>query len=266
MSSSDHKRTKAPPKLCFRVQRSGGFTYIGVLIGIAIMGALLAATGMLWQTQVRRDREAELLFVGLQFERAIGSYFDRSPEAAKSYPKTLEDLLEDRRSGKVERHLRKLFPDPMTGSTDWGLVKRSDGRIIGVHSKSEGLPLKVADFAEEIETFADAASYREWRFVHASSAPQVAPAAPVAGAPVPASAPPVSGEGQINAPIFNVPPEPRPNAKPRCEEQRIEDQRRCAAAKPEATSAELGACMVSAAARAAACERQSSVPDLRLPK
>jgi type II secretory pathway pseudopilin PulG len=250
-----------------RAQRTRGFTYVGVLIGVAVMGMFLAATGMLWKTQVQRDREAELLFVGMQFQRAIGSYFDRSPEAAKSYPKALDDLLEDRRSGRVERHLRRLFADPMTGSTDWALVKRSDGRIIGVHSKSEGQPLKVADFAKDLEAFADASSYREWRFVHASSASQVARAAPVAGAPASASGSPVNVEGQIgDNPIFNVPPEPRPNAKPRCEEQRIEDQRRCTAAKPEATPAELGTCMVSAAARAAACERQSSIPDLRLPK
>jgi len=251
-----------------RSNGASGFTYIGLLIGIAIMGAVLASIGTVWHTQVQREREAELLFVGEQFQRAIGSYFERSPEAGKTYPKTLEDLLEDRRSGTVVRHLRKVFLDPMTNGAEWALVKQADGRIVGVHSLSDGRPLKISGFNEGAADFERAASYREWRFVYAPAARQST------GAPSPAvnpvspgtpSAPPVPEEAAVGA-IVNAPPEPRPNTKPRCDELRVDDQRRCVAAKPDATAAELGICLASAASRAYACEREQAPAELRLPK
>jgi type II secretory pathway pseudopilin PulG len=52
-----------------RAQR--GFTYVGLLLAVALAGVALAAAGMLWSTTAKRDKEAELLFVGDQFRRAI---------------------------------------------------------------------------------------------------------------------------------------------------------------------------------------------------
>ena len=40
-----------------------GFTYIGLLIFIALLGIGLAMTGQIWHTSVQREKEAELLFV-----------------------------------------------------------------------------------------------------------------------------------------------------------------------------------------------------------
>ncbi|HSD54084.1 MAG TPA: type II secretion system protein [Burkholderiales bacterium] len=142
------------------------FTYVGLLLAVALAGVALAAAGTLWSTTAKRDKEAELLFVGDQFRRAIGSYYEGTP-GAKRYPLKLEDLLEDKRLVATRRHLRRIYVDPMTGQPDWELVRLPDGAIVGVHSRADGKPMKVANFAPSDESFANATSYRDWVFAYA---------------------------------------------------------------------------------------------------
>jgi type II secretory pathway pseudopilin PulG len=154
-------------------ERERGFTYIGVLILVAIAGVALAGTGELWSTAAKREKEAQLLFVGDEFRRAIGSYYESSP-GLKQFPERLEDLLEDKRVPVVRRHLRKLYADPIMNTWKWGLVKQGD-RIVGVHSLSEDKPLKRANFGTEDEVFNGIDTYSGWRFVYE---PKAAPRAP----------------------------------------------------------------------------------------
>ncbi len=91
-----------------------GFTYLVLLFMVAIMGAVLAATAMVWHTLAQRDKEQELLYAGDAFRRAIGLYYERTPGAAKQYPKKLDDLLEDKRQVSLARYLRKIYVDPLT--------------------------------------------------------------------------------------------------------------------------------------------------------
>ena len=156
-----------------------GFTYVGLLIAVALAGVALAAAGTLWSTTSKRDKELELLFVGDQYRRAIGSYYEGTP-GAKRYPQRLEDLLEDKRVAVTRRHLRQVYADPMTGQPDWELVRLPDGAIVGVHSRSDAKPMKVANFAPRDESFADAASYRDWVFAYAPQGGGGKPAAPAA--------------------------------------------------------------------------------------
>jgi type II secretory pathway pseudopilin PulG len=71
--------------------RQRGFTYVGLLIGIAIIGAGLASVGQVWHTTLKHEREKELLFIGNQFRQAINRYH----VVNGSYPATLEALLLD---------------------------------------------------------------------------------------------------------------------------------------------------------------------------
>ena len=149
-----------------------------VLVLVAVLGAGLAGIATVWHTASKREREAELLFVGDQFRKAIASYYDASQGNDKRYPQALDDLLEDKRLPVVKRHLRKVFVDPMTGDTEWGLVKVPGAGIIGVHSLSSDQPLKVAGFPAEYASFSLAKQYSDWVFASAPATPTTAVPAP----------------------------------------------------------------------------------------
>ncbi|HSQ04733.1 MAG TPA: type II secretion system protein [Burkholderiales bacterium] len=144
-------------------RRCGGYTYVFALVLIALVGVGLAATGELWHTAMKRERERELLFVGGQMQRALTMYYQSSP-GVRRYPASLEALLEDRRYPNVRRYLRRIYIDPVTGSAQWGLVKRPDGGIIGVHSLSRERPLKTGGFSPGNEQFTGKTKYSEWVF------------------------------------------------------------------------------------------------------
>lgn len=137
---------------------------LALLFLLAVLGTGMAALGTVWSTVVQRENEAELLFIGAQFSRALESYHRSSPGPEKSYPQTLEALVLDPRFPNTVRHLRRIYSDPMTGAPEWGLVRDAQGGIIGVHSLYEATPLKQTGFAPGQEGFAEAASYRDWVF------------------------------------------------------------------------------------------------------
>ena len=144
-------------------RRIGGFTYLMALCVIAIAGAGLALLSEVWQTAGLQEQEAELLYAGNQYRRAIELYYLSGPG---QYPRTLEDLLKDPRSPTVRRHLRQLYPDPVTGTSEWMLVRAPDGGIMGVHSRSERQPLKLANFRLRDRAFDGAEKYIDWKFVY----------------------------------------------------------------------------------------------------
>ncbi len=146
--------------------RKKGFTYIWMLFAVALAGIVLAGAGQVWRTESWRDKEKELMFVGDQFRQAIGSYYESSPGIPKRYPDSLEKLLADDRFPIVKRHLRKIFPDPMTGTAKWGLVRQPGIGITGVYSLSTQKPIKRTNFSERYESFASAMSYKDWKFVY----------------------------------------------------------------------------------------------------
>lgn len=141
-----------------------GFSYIWVLITIAVMGFGLVMTVQLDSIIVRRDKEKELLAIGRQFRTAIGRYYEAQMLAGKhEYPASLEDLLKDNRVPGIRRHLRRIFIDPMTGKAEWGLVK-VNGRIAGIYSLSEAKPLKQDGFEAEDMGFRNQEKYSGWVF------------------------------------------------------------------------------------------------------
>jgi type II secretory pathway pseudopilin PulG len=148
-------------------QHARGFTYIGVLILVAVMGVVLAAAGQVWHTMQQREKEEELLFIGHQFQLALDQYAKHS--SGRRYPLDLEDLLKDSRQPGVQRYLRQIYVDPMTGSAEWGLITEPDGQILGVHSLSDNEPLKKSNFGLADREFEGKMKYSDWVFMHAPS-------------------------------------------------------------------------------------------------
>lgn len=153
--------------------RAKGFTYLSLLIAVAITAGALAAAGGLYSQAAQREKERELLFVGEQFRQAIALYYWRTPGGAHQYPKSLDDLLEDKRWPVTQRYLRKIYRDPMTNAAEWGVVEAPGGAgIMGVYSKSENVPIKTANFPLRYESFSEARNYGDWKFVFTPENPK----------------------------------------------------------------------------------------------
>jgi hypothetical protein len=158
-------------------RRSLGFTYLTVLFIVAILMAGVALIGEMWETSAKREREADLLFIGNQYRRAITLFYESTPGTVKRYPRTLEELTKDPRQPATQRYLRKLYPDPL-GGAEWGIVKAPDGGVRGVFSLSEQKPLKVAGFKLRDAGFESAQQYADWKFIHTPAAAAAGTAAP----------------------------------------------------------------------------------------
>lgn len=142
-----------------------GFTYICLLMVMAIAGIGMAGVGIVWHQDAQREREKELLFIGDEYRKAIGSYYENSLSEVKQFPATLEDLVTDKRFPDIKRHLRKLYSDPMALGKPWQLVLQQ-GQIIGVYSASKQTPIKKIGFQPPYETFGEAAEYSDWKFIY----------------------------------------------------------------------------------------------------
>lgn len=153
-------------------ERQSGFTYLGILFAVVVIGTGLAVVGELWSVAARRADEQQLLFVGDSFRRAIASYYLHGPAGAHRYPRSLEELLADNRGGRTQRHLRRIYVDPLTRDRNWQLITLADGGIVGVASRSQGVPLKRTNFAPQDALFEGAECYCDWQF---SFLPQLAP-------------------------------------------------------------------------------------------
>ena len=144
-------------------RKQGGFTYLGLLIVVAVMGAGMAAYGQIASHAAQREKEAELLFRGEQYRQAIDSYYKKE----RRYPRALADLVEDKRYPMPVRHLRRLYEDPMTGKADWGVVESPEGGgVMGVYSKLEAAPIKTGNFSLVNQGFEKARTYSDWKFTH----------------------------------------------------------------------------------------------------
>lgn len=127
-----------------RLRRDAGFTYLMLLWWVAVSSVLLAALGQSWAIEARRQREIELVFRAEQIKAAIVAYREATPTLPKTLPTRLQDLLVDQRGPAIKHHLRRLWPDPITGSVDWGLLREGDF-IRGVYSPSGQMPLRAPD-------------------------------------------------------------------------------------------------------------------------
>ncbi len=70
--------------------RSAGFTYIGLLIALALIALAATATVQGGALLQRRQAEEELLVVGREFRNALQSYANATPAGQKRYPPSLQ--------------------------------------------------------------------------------------------------------------------------------------------------------------------------------
>jgi type II secretory pathway pseudopilin PulG len=82
-----------------------GYAMAALLVAMGVIAVVLSTTLPVFSTMARREREAELVFRGQQYARAV-SLFQR--KYGNALPPNLDVLLN-------ERFLRKQYKDPITG-------------------------------------------------------------------------------------------------------------------------------------------------------
>ena len=147
-----------------RRSRQAGFAYLWMLLAVSALAIGLGVVLEVDATAERREKEAQLLAIGEEFRLALESYYRvPSPLGVHEFPERLKDLLEDDRSGSLQRHLRKIYVDPMTGRAEWGLV-RIAGAIVAIHSLSNASPIRQHGSTTGGVDFKGKNSYQEWIF------------------------------------------------------------------------------------------------------
>lgn len=118
------------------LKTSQGFAYLAVLFMVAALSISMGVVAPHEYTVQTREKERDWLFIGGQYQRAIASYYQQSPNGLNELPATVDDLILDKRFIAPVRHLRQAYADPLTGE-DWGLVRHEDGKLSGVYSRSQ---------------------------------------------------------------------------------------------------------------------------------
>jgi type II secretory pathway pseudopilin PulG len=190
-------------------RRQAGFTYVGMIVFVTIIGLVGAATLKVGALLARAEAENELLEIGAEFSAALRSYAQASPQGQPAQPTSLEALLRDPRFPNPRRHLRRIFVDPITGLAEWGLVRASEGGpILGVYSLSQARPLKIAKFDARFVNFDNKQHLSDWKFTANGQGPAAKGAVP---------------EQDATPEVTMFPPPPQPAAPPAApvEEQQV---------------------------------------------
>ena len=168
-----------------------GYAMAALLISLAVMGVLMSMLLPVWSQAAQREREAELVFRGEQYARAIELY---QRQFVGAFPPNVDSLVE-------QRFLRRVYKDPMTEDGEFQLLYQAQGAdvvgapataprpgqvigepiragrssgptttsgprggVIGVVSKSTERSLRI---------YNGGSTYSEWVFVHVPSTTQL---------------------------------------------------------------------------------------------
>lgn len=164
MTSAAVRRARRQTGLYMRTGKARGFAYPALLLGVLVFGIGLAKVGEWASQQRRREDEHALRWAGEHVVLAIRSYYYSSPSQPRTTPKSLEDLVDDKRFPVTRRHLRDVPFDPISRSKDWGIVRAPDGGITGIYSKSSRAPLSAVS-PSGVDAAQSRAVYADWKFV-----------------------------------------------------------------------------------------------------
>jgi len=107
-----------------------GYAMGSLLVALAIMSIMLSMALPQWTQVAKRAREAELVFRGEQYVRAVELY---QRTYAATYPPDIETLVE-------ERFLRRQYADPMTDDGEFRVVYESEAAELLGDTPTSPLP------------------------------------------------------------------------------------------------------------------------------
>ena len=142
-----------------RIAGQRGVTLLEMIIVITILLILMGAAVPVIRVTIKRQREVELRRALWEMRSAIDRYKDAADKnqfqiklGTEGYPPDLDTLVNgvEIAGGKKLRFLRRIPPDPVTGTTDWGLRSMQDDpqseswggqNVFDVYTKSTGTAL-----------------------------------------------------------------------------------------------------------------------------
>jgi hypothetical protein len=143
-----------------------GYALLVAIFAVTVFAVMILAARGLWETEIRRELEAELVFRARQYVAAIERFNQTNNNLS---PPNLDILLE-------KKLIRKLYPDPISEDGSWNAVMqplsggekkllivpleiipklRTRARLVGVCSTSP---------AEGYREYRSKKSYQEWAF------------------------------------------------------------------------------------------------------
>ncbi|HZQ92998.1 MAG TPA: hypothetical protein VFA60_14490 [Terriglobales bacterium] len=105
-----------------RRSRQSGYVLLVIMLMMVIMMIAAVAIAPAIATQIRRDREEEMMHRGTQYARAIKRFYRKTGR----YPARLEEL----ENTNQVRFLRKRYKDPIANSDQWRIIHLGEARII----------------------------------------------------------------------------------------------------------------------------------------
>jgi type II secretory pathway pseudopilin PulG len=117
----------ARPRRSFGTSQDG-YAMAALLVAMSVMAVMMTVALPVWNTQAQREKEAELVFRGEQYARAVMLY---QRKFANALPPSLDVLLND-------KYLRKKYKDPITGG-DFQLLSGASAQAnLGVPNGQAG--------------------------------------------------------------------------------------------------------------------------------
>jgi type II secretory pathway pseudopilin PulG len=138
-----------------------GYAMAALLVALAVMAVLATAVMPAWRQMARREQEAELVFRGEQYARAIGLFQRRAGPGV--LPPSVDALVEG-------RFLRRAYKDPITNQDFEFLRVNTDGSAITSSSNRSGgqgggiMGVSSRSTAESLREYNGATHYNEWFF------------------------------------------------------------------------------------------------------
>lgn len=111
-----------------RPSAEAGYNMVMLVVAITLLSIAVAAVLPLMSTEIRREKEEELIFRGFQYAEAIRLFHQRTSR----YPVKLEELLEAK-----PRVIRQLWKDPMTKDGKWGLIFQNQGNPLQAQNPND---------------------------------------------------------------------------------------------------------------------------------
>jgi len=91
-----------------------GYALLIAIIAVVIFAGSLLIARMLWETEIQRDLEDELIYRAKHIVKGMEQFRQKK----NKYPKTLSELLE-------EKFIRKIYKDPLSETGKWNYVMES---------------------------------------------------------------------------------------------------------------------------------------------